>query len=66
MQWATFLSQFNFHIGHIVGKCNWVTNALSQRPKVNAISIASQKDLSSMIDEYDTDLDFKDIMSALA
>ena len=43
-----------------------MANILLQRPKVNAVSIASHKDLSSMIDEYVLDPDFKDIMFALA
>ena len=41
-------------------------DALSQRPHVNAISIASHNDLFVMIDEYATDPNFKDIMSAIA
>ena len=43
-----------------------MTNALSQRPKVNAISIASHNDLSRMIDEYAIDTNFKDVISAVA
>ena len=66
MRWANFLSQFNFHIAHIAGKHNQVANALSHRPKVNAVSIATHNDLSAMIDEYAIDPDFKDIMSAIA
>ena len=66
LRWANFLSQFNFHIAHIAGKHNQVADALSRRPQVNAVSIATHRDLSSMIDEYATDPDFKDVMSALA
>ena len=66
MRWANFLSQFNFNIAHIAGKHNQVADALSQRPRVNAVSIATHKDLSSMIDEYAMDPDFKDVMSAFA
>ena len=33
---------------------------------MNAVSIATHNDLSSMIDEYAIDLDFKHIMSAVA
>ena len=51
MRWAYFLSQFNFHIAHIAGKHNQVADALSRRPKVNAVSIATHNDLSSMIDD---------------
>ncbi|MCO5581409.1 hypothetical protein L7F22_035293 [Adiantum nelumboides] len=43
-----------------------VANALSRRPKVNAVSIATHNDLSSMIDEYAIDPDFKDVISAIA
>ena len=66
MRWANFLSQFNFHIAHIAGKHNQVADALSRRPQVNAVSIATHNDLSQMIDEYATDQDFKDVMSAIA
>ncbi|MCO5568169.1 hypothetical protein L7F22_021865 [Adiantum nelumboides] len=66
MRWANFLSRFNFHIAHIAGKHNQVANALSRRPKVNAISIATHNDLSSMINEYAIDPDFKDVISAIA
>ena len=43
-----------------------MADALSQRPRVNAISIASHKDLCKMIDEYAIDMDLKDMMSAIA
>ncbi|MCO5605312.1 hypothetical protein L7F22_059494 [Adiantum nelumboides] len=66
MRWANFLSRFNFHIAHIAGKHNQVADALSRRPKVNAVSIATHNDLSSMIDEYALDPDFKDVISAIA
>ena len=66
MRWANFLSQFHFNIAHIVGKRNQVANALSRRPQVNAVSIATHNDLSSMIDEYATDPHFKDVMSTIA
>ncbi|MCO5574932.1 hypothetical protein L7F22_028727 [Adiantum nelumboides] len=66
MRWANFLSRFKFHIAHIAGKHNQVADALSRRPKVNAVSIATHNDLSSMIDEYAIDPDFKDVISAIA
>ena len=66
MRWANFLSQFHFHIAHIAGKHNQVADALSRRPRANAVSIASHNDLSSMIDDYATDSDFKNVMSAIA
>ena len=43
-----------------------MADALSRRPQVNAVSIATHRDLSSMIDEYATNPGFKDVMSALA
>ena len=66
MRWAKFLSQFNFHIAHIAGKHNQVVDALSRRPQVNVVSIATHNDLSTMIDEYAIDPDYKDVMSAIA
>ncbi|MCO5582921.1 hypothetical protein L7F22_036824 [Adiantum nelumboides] len=66
MRWENFLSHFNFHIAHIAGKHNQVADALLRRPKVNAVSIATHNDLSSMIDEYAIDPDFKDVISAIA
>ena len=58
MRWANLLSQYHFHIAHIAGKQNKVANALSRRPRVNAISIAYNQDLTSMIDKYAQDSDF--------
>ena len=66
MRWANFLSQFYFHIAHIPGKHNLVADALSRRPRINVVSIATHQDLSSMIDEYATDQDFRDIITSLA
>ena len=34
MRWANFLSQFHFHIAHVPGKQNAVTDALSRRPTI--------------------------------
>ena len=42
-----------------------MVDALSQRSKVNAIFMASHRDLLSMIDECVTNPEFKDIMSTL-
>ena len=66
MRWANFLSQFHFHIAHIPCKQNRVADALSRRPRSNAVSIATHNDLSSMIDEYANDPDFKAVTSALS
>ena len=66
-QWENFLSHFDFHIPHIMDKHNEVADALSLRPKVNVVSIASPcRDPSSMIDEYAIDPNFTDIIFALA
>ncbi|MCO5555307.1 hypothetical protein L7F22_008852 [Adiantum nelumboides] len=43
-----------------------VGDALSRQPKVNAVSIATHNDLSSMIDEYAIGPDFKDVISPIA
>ncbi|MCO5587560.1 hypothetical protein L7F22_041510 [Adiantum nelumboides] len=66
LRWANFLLQFHFHIAHIPGKQNHVANALSRRPYCNAVSVASHNDLTSMVDEYATYLDFCDVMSVIA
>ena len=66
MRWANFLSQFHFHIAHIPGKQNRVAYGLLRRTWSNAVSIATHNDLSSMIDEYANDPNFKDVMSALS
>ena len=66
MRWANFLSHFNFHIAHIVGKHNLVADALSRRPMVNAITIAYHHDLTSMIDDYINDEDYASIMANIS
>ena len=66
MRWANFLSQHHFHIAHVAGKQNKVADALSRRPRVNAISIAYNHDLTSMINKYAEDSDYKDVMAGLA
>ncbi|NHV87486.1 Ty3/Gypsy family RNase HI domain-containing protein, partial [Escherichia coli] len=48
MRWANFLSKFHFHIAHIPGKQNAVADALSRRPRVNAVSIAYSHEISSL------------------
>ena len=62
IRWANFLSQFHFHIAHVVGKQNKEADALSRRPQVNAISIAYHHDFTTMIEGYAQDSDYKDIM----
>ena len=65
MRWANFLSQFHFHIAHIPGKLNPVADALSRRPMVNAVSIAYNHDLTSMINMYAQDEDYASIVKDL-
>ncbi|MCO5612135.1 hypothetical protein L7F22_066397 [Adiantum nelumboides] len=65
MRWANFLSQFHFHIAHVAGKKNQVADALSRRPRNNAVSIAYNHDLTSMIDKYAEDNDYQGIMEGL-
>ena len=65
MRWANFLSQFHFHFAHIPGKQNPVADALSRRPRVNAVSVAYNHDLVSMIDKYANDDDFAPIYQGL-
>ena len=52
MRWINFLSQFHFHIAHILGKHNLVANALLRRPRVNVVSITYHNDLTNMVDAY--------------
>ena len=52
-------------IAHIAGKHNQVADALSKRPKVNVVSIAYHNGISTTMDEYAMDPDFKDVMSAI-
>ena len=65
MRWANFLSQFHFHFAHILGKQNPLADALSRRPRVNAVSVAYNHDLVSMIDKYANDNDFASIYEDL-
>ena len=51
------LISFLNHI-HIPGKQNNVADALSRRPRVNAVTIAYHQDLTSMINDYKSDPDF--------
>ncbi|MCO5586475.1 hypothetical protein L7F22_040415 [Adiantum nelumboides] len=65
MRWANFLSQFHFHIAHVAGKKNQVVDALSRRPRANAVSIAYNHDLTCMIAKYAEDSDYQGIMQGL-
>ena len=38
-----------------------LADALSRRPRINAVTIAYHKDLTSMIDDYKSDPDFATI-----
>ena len=64
-RWENFLSQFHFHIAHVPGKLHPVADALSRRPMVNAISIAYNHDLTSMINKYAQDEDYASIVKDL-
>ncbi|MCO5601473.1 hypothetical protein L7F22_055594 [Adiantum nelumboides] len=66
MRWANFLSQFHFHIVHVAGKKNQVADALSRRPRANAVFIAYNHDLTSMIGKYAEDSDYQGIMQGIA
>ena len=65
IRWANFLSQFHFHIAHVLGKLNPVANALSRRPMVNVVFIAYNHDLASMINNYAQDEDYASIVKEL-
>ena len=66
MQWANFLSQFQFHIAHIFGKHNKIADALSHRQRMNTISIAyHNNELTTMVDEYAIDPNFTNVMFAI-
>ena len=60
------MSQFNFQSSHIACKHNQVVDALSWRPKVNVVSIATYSDASYMIGKYVIDLELKDIILEIA
>ncbi|MCO5570274.1 hypothetical protein L7F22_023993 [Adiantum nelumboides] len=49
-----------------LGKKNQVADALSRRPRANAVSIAYNHDLTSMIGKYAEDSDYQGIMQGLA
>ena len=65
MRWANFLSLFHFQFMHTCGNKNVVVDALSRRPKVNAVTTIHHQELSSMLKQYGTDKDFKEIWDAL-
>ena len=56
---------FYFHFMHTPGNKNVVADALSRRPKVNAVTTIHNQDLSSMPDLYKRDEDFKEAWAAL-
>ena len=65
MRWANFLSLFHFQFMHTPGNKNVVADALSRRPKVNAVTTIHHQELSSMPEQYGIDKDFKEIWDAL-
>ena len=65
IRWANFLSMFHFQILHTPGHKNVVADALSRRPRVNAITTAYHDDLASMPTLYADDNDFMIIWADL-
>ena len=65
MRWANFLSMFHFHFIHTPGKTNQVADALSRRPKLNAVTTIHHEDLSNMPNLYADDEDFKEVWAVL-
>ena len=59
------LKVFYFNILHISRKQNVVTNAFSRRPRVNAVSIAYNHNMVSMIDKYVVNNNFVEIVPNL-
>ena len=65
MRWANFLSMFHFQILHTSGNKNIVADALSRRPKVNAVTSIYHQELESLPEMYPADLDFTTIWQEL-
>ncbi|MCO5613269.1 hypothetical protein L7F22_067545 [Adiantum nelumboides] len=65
MRWANILSQFHFRIVHVQGQKNVVTDALSRKPLVWAISAIHHSTFEDMVDQYATDTDFVDIFTRI-
>ena len=58
MRWANFLSMFHFQILHTSGNKNVVADALSRRPRVNALTTIYHEELESLSELYPQDPDF--------
>ncbi|MCO5558004.1 hypothetical protein L7F22_011579 [Adiantum nelumboides] len=65
MRWANVLSQFHFQIIHVQGRKNFVADALSRKPLVQAISAIHHSNFEDMVDQYATDTDFADIFTRI-
>ncbi len=65
MRWANFLSMFHFQILHTSGNKNVVADALSRRPKVNAVTSIYHQELESLPEMYPADSDFTTIWQEL-
>ena len=66
MRWANLLSMFHFQILHTSGTKNAVVaDALSRRPKVNAITTVYHEELQSLSELYPQDQDFASIRMQL-
>ena len=61
MRWANFLSMFHFQILHTYGNTNVVADALSRRPRVNALTTIYHEELESLSELYPQDPDFSEI-----
>ena len=65
MRWANFLSMFHFQILHTSGTKNTVADALSRRPKINAITTVYHDEFDSLSEQYPQDPDFATIWADL-
>ncbi len=65
MRWANFLSMFHFQILHTSGNKNVVADALSRRPRVNAITSVHHDELEELPQLYSADSDFATIWHKL-
>ena len=56
---------FIFTLLAFLAKHNQVADALYHRPRVNMVYIAYYNDLTSMVDDYDNDLNFTNVVFAI-
>ena len=65
MRWANFFSKFHFQILHTFRNKNVVADALSRRPRVNALTTIYHEELESLSELYPQDPDFAIIWKEL-